>query len=45
MEETINVRKKEITQIDKIMTDINRIAKDISGETFKQGETLVRIDQ
>ena len=43
-EEVIKSRKKEIDQIESIMTDINSIAKDLSIETNKQGETLQRLD-
>lgn len=45
MEEVITQRKKEITQIESIMTNINAIAKDIAMETQKQGEKVKRLDE
>lgn len=45
MEEVINQRKKEITQIESIMQNINAIAKDIAMETVKQGEKVQRLDE
>jgi t-SNARE complex subunit (syntaxin) len=44
MEEAINSRKQDINQIEKIMTDINSLAKDLAVETSKQGESLQRLD-
>lgn len=45
MEEVIQQRKKEITQIESIMQNINFIAKDIALETSKQGEKVKRLDE
>ena len=45
MDEAINSRKQEINQIEKIMTDINSIAKDLAVNTKDQGEKLGRLDE
>jgi t-SNARE complex subunit (syntaxin) len=45
MEESINQRKNDINNIEKIMTDINSLAKDLAVETQKQGESLNRLDE
>lgn len=44
MDEAIQQRKGEIDQIEKIMSDINTIAKDVSMETFKAREKLQTLD-
>ncbi len=35
LEESVNQRKQEINQIEKIMTNINSLAKDLAVETTK----------
>ena len=45
MEESINQRKNDINNIEKIMTDINSLAKDLAVETQKQGDSLSRLDE
>ena len=45
MEEVIGQRKKDITQIESIMANLNAIAKDIALETNKQGEKVKRLDE
>lgn len=45
MEEIIQQRKKDITQIESIMQNINHIAKDIAMETQAQGEKVKRLDE
>lgn len=44
MDEAIQQRKGEIDQIERIMSDINTIAKDVSLETFKGREKLQTLD-
>lgn len=44
MDDIIQGRKKEITQIETIMMDINAMAKDLALETTKQGQSLQRLD-
>ena len=45
MDEVIQQRKKDITQIESIMQNINMIAKDIAMETQTQGEKVKRLDE
>ena len=45
MDEVIQQRKKDITQIESIMQNINMIAKDIAMETQVQGEKVKRLDE
>ncbi|CDW91699.1 syntaxin-12 [Stylonychia lemnae] len=45
MDEVIQQRKKDITQIESIMQNINLIAKDIAMETQTQGEKVKRLDE
>lgn len=45
MEDIIGQRKKDINQIESIMSNLNAIAKDIAMETQKQGEKVKRLDE